>query len=97
DRHAKAYHILTGTRSASIAKRLGLREPPTAAAKCLDCHAVNVPAAERGPKFRIEDGVTCEACHGPAGGWLARHSEKGWTPAQSRELGLRDTSEPAAA
>jgi hypothetical protein len=42
---------------------------PSRSAKCLNCHGVaaDVPAAWRGPGFRIAEGVTCERCHGPGG------------------------------
>src|SRR5256886_3400999 len=59
--------------------------------RCLTCHAVNVPAAVRGPKFDITDGVFCDACHGPAEKWLEAHAEKGWTHEQSVKLGMYDT------
>ena len=37
--------------------------------KCMQCHATahDVPAAYRGPGFRMGEGVTCERCHGPGG------------------------------
>jgi len=41
---------------------------------CLDCHSDNVPAAKRGPKFQISDGVQCEACHGGAEKWIESHA-----------------------
>lgn len=37
--------------------------------KCLKCHSTahDVPAAYRGPGFRVGEGVSCEKCHGPGG------------------------------
>jgi Cytochrome c554 and c-prime len=72
DKHAKAYSVLTEARSLRIAKNLGLADAEHAAL-CLDCHADNVPAAQRGPQFQLSDGVGCEACHGGAGKWLGTH------------------------
>src|SRR5690606_37332927 len=63
DRHAQAYRTLELPESKRIAANLGLPNA-TAAKICLDCHADNVPADKRGPKFQISDGVGCEACHG---------------------------------
>ena len=32
--------------------------------------------ASRPAPIDIEDGIQCEVCHGPAGGWRAEHTEK---------------------
>jgi len=42
---------------------------PAKSGKCLPCHATahDVPAAHRGPGFRMGEGVACEKCHGPGG------------------------------
>src|SRR5262249_50734964 len=99
DRHASSYAVLREPRSVTIAKRLGMTEDPWKAKKCLDCHALNVPDRPDGP--RIADGVSCEACHGPSGQWLAVHTEKGWhegTSVEERErLGMTYTQDPALA
>lgn len=100
DRHAKAYDVLKEPRSIAIARRLGMPAAPSASPKCLDCHTTNVPKEVRGAKFGIEDGVTCESCHGPAGGWLARHTQERWTAARPNavdRLGLVDTTRPEVA
>jgi len=96
DHHAKAYATLTneklksGVSPSKIARELKLAKAETSD-RCLTCHAVNVPAAVRGPKFDITDGVSCDACHGPAEKWLEAHAEKGWTHEQSVKLGMYDT------
>src|SRR2546427_191031 len=93
---AKAYATLTneklksGVSPSKIARELKLTKAE-ASDRCLTCHAVNVPAAARGPKFDITDGVFCDACHGPAEKWLEAHAEKGWTHEQSVKLGMYDT------
>lgn len=73
DRHARAYQTLLGDESKRIAAKLGLPSAHTADI-CLDCHADNVPAAQRGPKFQLSDGVGCEACHGGAELWIESHT-----------------------
>ena len=72
DAHAQAFGALTGERGRAIATKLGIAAPQTAGL-CLDCHADNVPAAQRGPRFVLADGVGCEACHGGAQRWIASH------------------------
>lgn len=73
DRHAQAYVTLRGERSRRIAQNLHLGDA-TDAKECLACHADPVPAAQRGGRFQISDGVGCEACHGGAERWLVRHA-----------------------
>ena len=96
DKHARAYAVLLGDRSKEIAKRLNLEQPPHEAAVCLDCHAHNVGKNRRGEKFVLSDGVTCEACHGPAQRWLQSHVEPQATHAQNRSRGLYPTSDDVA-
>ncbi len=70
--HSRAYAVLAGKRGQQIASSLGLG-PATQAADCLGCHATFAPKAQRGPRFNLSDGVSCESCHGAAEGWLASH------------------------
>jgi hypothetical protein len=72
DPHSTAYEILSNEQSRLITARLGIG-PAREADICLDCHADNVPAAKRGEKFQLSDGVGCEACHGGAQNWLSTH------------------------
>jgi len=65
-KHASAYKTLQTKEADEIAAKKGFK---TAAAKteaCLKCHAVgyNADAALLGAKFKVEDGVQCESCHG---------------------------------
>jgi YVTN family beta-propeller protein len=66
-KHAKAWATLAMPESAEISRISGLREPPQKSPVCLGCHAVasDTEAWERDDSFHIEDGVQCEACHGP--------------------------------
>jgi hypothetical protein len=72
DPHSRAYDVLNNDQSRRIAARLGLGSATTAKI-CLDCHADNVPAEQRGERFHLSDGVGCESCHGGAENWLATH------------------------
>ena len=95
DKHAGAYNVLLNEDSQRIAKNLGL---PNAheADLCLDCHADNVPAAQRGVEFDITDGVGCEACHGGSEDWIARHTAPEATHADNVAHGLYATDNLAA-
>ena len=94
--HTRAYPVLLEERSQRIARNLGLKEPAHQAKLCLDCHAHNPPAAQRGERFKMADGVSCEACHGPAEGWIRNHVAPGATHAENVRLGLYPTDEPLA-
>jgi hypothetical protein len=93
DRHAQAYRTLELPESRRIAANLGL--PSATAAKiCLDCHADNVPADKRGPKFQISDGVGCEACHGGSEQWLESHAAESATHKDNVARGMYPTEQP---
>jgi hypothetical protein len=91
DKHAKATTVLSNSVSLRMAKILGLPKADTAP-KCLACHSLDIPDAQRAKSYAAE-GVSCEACHGPASGWLGPHTTRGWTHAQSVELGMYDTKD----
>jgi Cytochrome c554 and c-prime len=92
DRHARAAEVLTNAVSVRMAKILGIGRAD-AAPKCLACHSLAVPEGRQARTFENE-GVSCEACHGPASGWLGPHTTRGWTHAQSVQLGMTDTKDP---
>jgi len=96
DKHARSYRALFNEQSLRIARNLGLAKPPNEEKLCLDCHAHNVPVALRGERFKFDDGVSCEACHGPAGRWLESHVQDGATHADNLKAGLYPTADPVA-
>jgi hypothetical protein len=92
DKHARAYTVLSNPVSLRIGKILGLEQAPNKSDKCIACHALNVRPEQRAQTFQsIDDGVSCESCHGPAVGWLGTHTLKNWTHEQSLKLGMYDT------
>ena len=94
--HSRAYAVLAGRRGQQIAASLGLGNA-TAAPACLGCHSTFAPAAQRGPKFTLTDGVGCESCHGPSGGsWLAEHYALPATHASNVAAGLVPLDNPKA-
>lgn len=94
DKHARAYKVLFNEQSARIARNLGLANAAEAKV-CLDCHAHNVVKAQRGDRFKFDDGVSCEACHGPSERWLPKHVEDRATHASNLEAGLFPTDDPS--
>lgn len=97
DKHAtRAYAVLFDQRSQRIARNLGLRERPQEAKLCLDCHAYDPPPATRGERFKVADGVSCEACHGPAAPWIESHVAPHASHAGNVAHGLYPTNEPLA-
>jgi YVTN family beta-propeller protein len=73
-KHARAYVVL-GT---AMAKKIGEEckiqaDCPPKSAKCLTCHATAATVSKeyRTPGFHIEEGVKCEACHGPGEKYIA--------------------------
>ena len=94
DKHAMAYEILLNERSQRIAANLGL-DKAHEAELCLDCHADNVPTERRGSTFRINAGVSCEACHGGARNWLSKHMSNKDHAANLR-AGMYPTEDPVA-
>jgi len=73
DKHSRAYLALTGMVGERMAKILKLNTKAEEAPKCLVCHSLSIPADKRARSFDASEGVSCENCHGPAGGWLGDH------------------------
>ncbi|MEO8159482.1 MAG: multiheme c-type cytochrome [Betaproteobacteria bacterium] len=97
DKHARTYAVLLNERSRKIVANLGLKQPAHEAKICLDCHAHNIPAERRGERFKLADGVVCEACHGPAENWIKPHVNPQGDPAAHHAAnianGLYDTAD----
>jgi hypothetical protein len=91
DKHARATEVLSNPVSLRMAKILGIGRPDTEQ-KCTPCHALDIPPQQRAKSYSPE-GVSCEACHGPASGWLGPHTTRGWTHAQSVAAGMYDTKD----
>lgn len=94
DPHNRAYAVLLEDRSVKI-EQLYRRQPgarPETDRLCLSCHVhENYDGNGHGPEFSVEDGVSCEACHGPARDWLVPHTAPGWkglSPAFKAQFGM---------
>lgn len=82
DPHAKAYAALEGERAGRIMAGLHRPGKATEESRCLACHTNPALAADVGddrPGGLRSEGVSCEGCHGSAGGWLHEHTT--WTAA----------------
>jgi hypothetical protein len=91
DRHARATEVLSNPVSQRMGRILGIGDP-SKAQKCLACHSLDVPASQQGRNFTTE-GVSCEACHGPATGWLGYHVTKDAKHEESVRRGMYDTKD----
>ena len=97
DPHAQAHSVLYDDRSLKMVQNLDGAKfnpalPPYEDQRCLTCHSTTFAAAVDEAGEIVTDGVGCEACHGPAEGWLAEHYRPGFDNAAARErLGLWDT------
>ncbi len=97
DKHAlRARQVLWNERSKRIVSNLGLKQPAWEAKVCTDCHGYNPPAQYQGERFKASDGVSCEACHGPAQNWIKSHVAPGATHEENVRNGLYPTDDPVA-
>jgi hypothetical protein len=84
--HAKAFETLKGKAADDIAKKKGLTTAAAESPECLKCHVTGGGAA---PGVDKSEGVTCEACHGAASGFLMLHNKKDdASKAKAKEAGL---------
>lgn len=65
--HSKAFETLKTEKANQIATEKGFKTPAVETPECLKCHVTgyNLDASMLGKKFKVEDGVQCETCHGP--------------------------------
>jgi hypothetical protein len=65
-KHAQAYATLASDKGKEVAGAKGVANPQESA-ECLKCHVTGhgVDASLLDTKYKVEDGVGCESCHGP--------------------------------
>ena len=92
DRHAVSYGILAKGTSLRIAETLGIVGDPGKASQCNVCHAPmqGVPLERMAPGAKVDAGVSCESCHGPAENYLRFHTRPDVNFQQIVSAGLRD-------
>ena len=109
DKHAQAYTSLLSETGVKIGNAMGIQGAVSCDKRCLACHT-GFPIAEMETvqglmidevtsqkEGSITAGVSCEGCHGPAGGtqgWLSAHTSKDtWrfiTPEEKSQKGFYD-------
>ena len=91
DFHARAYAVLVDARSARMAETLSLPAAQTSE-RCTVCHSPlqSVAPARLAKTARVDEGVSCESCHGAAGPWLRGHTRKDWSYATRVTAGMHD-------
>jgi hypothetical protein len=91
DFHTRAFAILLTPRSQAITDAMK-SVTPTLNDRCTACHSPlrDVPASRVMEAARVDDGVSCENCHGPASEWLRSHTRTDYTYAQRLASGMRD-------
>jgi len=62
--HAKAFETLKSPEALKIAKEKGIADP-SKDQSCLKCHATAAKNADLNLTITMEEGVSCETCHGP--------------------------------
>lgn len=64
--HAKAFETLKSEKADKIAAERGFKTKAAETEECVACHTTGhgVDAKLFAKKFKVEDGVQCEACHG---------------------------------
>src|SRR5262245_5464550 len=87
DRHAIATRILADPVSVRMGQILGLKQAPKDDPKCLACHGLEGATGSATARNFMNDGVSCEACHGAASGWLGAHVTKEWRTKPADVLG----------
>lgn len=90
--HARAYASLAKPEAVAIAELSGIREKPQEAKMCLGCHATAAETEdwERLEGFHLEDGLQCEACHGPGSEYAVREIMMNREEAMARGLRMID-------
>ncbi len=101
DPHSNAYRTLLGPRSKRIVSALDPEGKRTYEEvlndRCVSCHATTAPA-DMSSLALPSEGVGCESCHGPAGGWIRDHVQADWPSMSSKkkaEKGMNHTEDLA--
>ncbi len=90
--HANAYKTLQTKKADEIAKKEGFKTKAAETPKCLKCHvtAYGVDKKLLGKKYKMEDGVQCESCHGPGSGYAKMSIMKNRKKSIAKGLKLYD-------
>ncbi len=94
-KHAQAYKTLQTEEADKIAKEKGFTTKAVETPECLKCHTsgYGTDASLIGKKFKIEDGVQCETCHGPGSDYKSKKVMQDRTVSVAKGLILYDNPE----
>lgn len=96
DKHSRSIQTLRSPAAMNITRTLG-QPSPWENQSCLACHSSHVANDRQASTFSNDDGISCEACHGPAENWVGTHhlGTKGaqqplplWQPEQQASICL---------
>lgn len=76
--HASAYETLGSEKALAEGKKRGI-EDPQKSKDCLKCHVTAFAVMDELDKhdIKIEEGVSCESCHGAGSGYIEEETMKG--------------------
>jgi hypothetical protein len=78
--HAKAFETLGTPEAIEIAKKLGIKTAPQEAPECMKCHSTAWGMSAEAlvaSKITLEEGVSCESCHGPGSAYAPKKVMEG--------------------
>lgn len=93
DPHFNASATLTNGRSKAMARQLGF-ENAAESKSCTICHSptaqLTTPELVKAPDgHKVDGGVSCASCHGPAENWLLSHTRPDYPKDALAKLGMR--------
>ena len=88
-KHANAYKSLTSKNAAAKAEAMGVKDP-LKDDTCLACHTTAHGKKNVDKSYSMEEGVSCEACHGPGGDYKKTKVMKDKKEAQKAGLLVAD-------
>ena len=92
-KHAQAFKALQTAEADKVAAAKGFKTKAAETKECLKCHVsgYGIDKALVGAKFKMEDGVQCETCHGAGSGYKMIMKNKD----ESIKKGLMVHADPA--
>lgn len=88
--HSKAWKVLLEKEAKKMGEHLGIAHPEKDP-QCLRCHGTYTSAQmKKGERFQMDDGVSCERCHGASSNWIETHTQTNVDRNELITQGLRD-------
>jgi len=95
-KHAKAFEVLASDEAKTEAAKRGI-EDAQKSPDCLKCHVTAFPVLDAlaDLKLTLEEGVSCESCHGPGSGYKSKKVKDGIMAGEVDPAGVGLTVNPA--